>query len=465
MRFDPPGGGWDHLLVPGSGLTSPRALLSQVPRAEEKPVFRLDGVDEVLDALAAAGAAVVSGQLVAVADGAAVPIPDPADEPDPGGEKKFEALLDMGPSRWRCVRAEGEAWDAFVLRTTDAARQALARLGMGAAERAGGGEVFVDLAWVTEDEPRLFDLPAYLRGAYDRLGDTGRFNDLTVPLWEGLRVRWAGAADGSFYGAPADRVAAVPRDARYANVNGRARDLARLAELERLEHLEVWRSDDRALEVVGSLPGLRVLELPETRATNLDALAGLPALEVLSVGGNRLRDVSGLAKVASLRALWISVASLGHLDWAAPLTQLRSLFFTGGLTTLPTLAPLSGLGDLRHLVVGHVRIKDKSLRPLHALKALRTLEVPERFPLEEMAALAAALPNVQGIPRQAFVASEPGKVTAWCNVCGSTDVLQTIGMPVRVLCRACDDAKIRKYALKWEMVLSQEQARARGGSV
>jgi hypothetical protein len=48
----------------------------------------------------------------------------------------------------------------------------------------------------------------------------------------------------------------------------------------------------------------------------------------------------------------------------------------------------------------------------------------------------------------------------WCRKCGSTDVLLTIGSPVRTLCRACDDARIRQYAMKWELALSQEHARA-----
>ncbi|HEX6368661.1 MAG TPA: hypothetical protein VF006_07010 [Longimicrobium sp.] len=451
---------WNHLLVSGAELTGPRALLSEAPRADSKPVFPLDGVGEVLDALAAGGAAVVRGQLVSAADGRTVPLPDPV-EPDAAGLKKFASLLGFGPGAWDCTREAGEAWDAFVARTSAAARHAVERLGEGAVERAGGAEVFVDLAWVTEDETRMFQLPAYLARALARVPRTGRYYDWQPPIAEGVRVRYARAVPGSLYGTIAEKAADVPRDARYLSIEGKARDLSRLAELPHLEVLEVWRANDRAMRIVSQLAGLRTLVVHESRVATLDGLEQLPGLELFSFpGASSLRDPSALARIPTLRAVWMDVSGLRALDWAAGLTQLRSLFVTGGLDTVPTLTPLSGLTGLRHLVVGHLRVKDRSLRPLHALTGLETLRVPDRFPLEEMAALAAALPHTQGIPRQAFTWSEGPGIGGWCRKCGATDVLFTVGSPVRTLCRACDDGKIRQYAMKWELALSQEHARA-----
>jgi hypothetical protein len=460
MRSNPPHPRWRHLLIPGAELTAPRALLSGVPAAQRRPLFRLDSVGEVVDALEAGGAAVVCGQLVSVVDGRALPVPGPEERPWDGTEQ-FASLYGLGPSGWRCVRGRGEAWGAYVLRSAEVAREGIALLGRGAVERAGGGEVLVDLAPATADEPRLFQAPAYLRDALGRVGDTGRWSDVRLVPDEALRGTWAGPAAGSFYGPAAGSLADVPRDARFVRVDGRAKDLARLAELPRLEHLAITGGGDAALRVAGGLPGVRVLEVRDSRAASLDGLARMPALEVLWFEGTRARDASALATVEHLRALWIDVSPLGDLEWAAPLKRLRSLFFTGGLTTLPSLAPLSGLAGLRHLVVGHVRIKDRSLRPLHGLTGLETLEVPDRFPLEELAGLAAALPRVQGIPREAFVTTDGAALIGWCRACRSRDVVLTIGAPVRTLCRACDDAKIRRYALRWELALSQEHARAR----
>lgn len=459
MRLDPPNQRWNHLLVPGHELAGPRALLSDFPRAQAKPLFLLDTMEEALDAFEAGGAAVVAGALVTARGGGAVPV-EGVEEAAWNGTRQFADAFGFGPSGWRCVRTRGEGWDAFVGRAAEVAREALSLFGRNAADRADG-EVLVDLAWVTEDEPRLFHVPAYLREAHGRLPRTGRWGDTNPHPTETLRVVWTGAADGSFYGGAADAVAPIPPDARFARVNGRAKDLARLADLPHLEHLVVIGGDDRALAVVGGLAGVRVLEVSESRATTLDGLAAMPALEVLTFGGTRLKDASALARIEGLRALWMDVSPLRALDWAAPLTQLRSLFFTGGLTTLPTLAPLSGLADLRHLYVGHVRIKDRSLRPLQALSKLETLELPHAFPSAELAALAAALPKVRGIPREAFVTTDGSRLLGWCRACKSRDVVLTAGAPVRTLCRACDDAKIRKYALEWELALSQEHARAR----
>lgn len=459
MRLDPPNQRWNHLLAPGHELPGPRALLSDFPRAAPKPLFRLDTAGEVLDALHAGGAAVVAGALVTAKGGGALPV-EGVEEAAWNGTRQFADAFGYGPGGWRCVRTPGEAWDAFVARAAEVAREAVALLGRGAADHADG-EVFVDLAWVTEDEPRLFRVPAYLREAHARLAETGRWGETNLHPSEELRVTWAGAVDGSFYGGAADAVASIPPDARFARVNGRAKDLARLADLPHLEHLVVIGGDNNAVRVAGGLAGVRVLEVRESRAATLDGLAGMPALEVLTFGGTRLKDASALARLEGLRALWMDVSPLRALDWAAPLTQLRSLFFTGGLTTLPTLALLSALTELRHLVVGHVRIKDRSLRPLHPLRKLETLELPHAFPSTELAALAAALPEVRGIPREAFVTTDGSRLLGWCRACRSRDVVLTVGAPVRTLCRACDDARIRKYALQWELALSQEQARAR----
>lgn len=452
---------WSHLLVPGAELTGPRALLTEAPRTDTRPVFRLEGAGEVLDALQAGGAAIVRGQLVSAPSGAAVPVPDPEDEPEPGGAKKSASLLGSGPGTWDCAREDGERWDAFVARAAGVARNAVARLGEGAVARAGGAEVFVDLAIVTEDETRMFQLPAYLREALARVAGTGRFYDWWPHPAEGRRVRYARAVPGSLYGLIAEKAADVPLDARYLSIEGKARDLRRLPEMPQLETLEVWRANDAAMRIVGQLAGLRTLVVHESRIATLDALEPLPELEVFMFpGASSLRDPSALERIPTLRAVWMDVSGLRSLDWAARLTHIHGLFVTGGLTTLPTLAPLAALTGLRHLTVGHVRIRDKSLRPLHALTALETLEVPDRFALDEMAALAAALPRVQGIPRQAFTWSEGPGIAGWCRKCGATDVLFTVGSPVRALCRACDDAKIRQYAMKWELALSREHARA-----
>lgn len=450
-----------HLLAPGAELAGPRALLSEASREDTKAVFALHQAGDVLDALQAGGAAVVRGQLVSAAEGRAVAVPDPEGEPDPGGTKKFASLLGFGPGAWDCTREADEAWDAFVARAAGAARDEVARLGEGARARAGGADVFVDLAVVTEDETRLFTPPAYLRDALARVAQTGRFSDWRPSAAEERRARYACPVPGSFYGSIAERAADLPGDARFVRIEGKARDLARLAELPRLETLEVWRANEKAMGVIARLSGLRALVVRESRITTLDGVERLPELELFMFpGASSLRDPSALERIPTLRAVWMDVSGLRSVEWAARLTQLHSLFVTASLDTLPTLAPLSGLTGLRHLVVGHVRVKDKSLRPLHALTGLESLRVPDRFSLEEMAALAAALPRTSGIPRQAFAVSEGRGIRGWCRACGATDVLLTVGAPVRTLCRACDDARIRQYALRWELALSREHARA-----
>ena len=60
-----------------------------------------------------------------------------------------------------------------------------------------------------------------------------------------------------------------------------------------------------------------------------------------------------------------------------------------------SLAPLSALTRLEYLFLTALRSDDRSLRPLHALKALKGLECARHFPDAEFVALRSALPELQ----------------------------------------------------------------------
>ena len=436
MSFDR--GPLAQLLTPGAELRAPRALVGDAPaRAEPKPVWAPETVGAAIAALEAGGAAIVCGTLLArCADGAGT-----------------APLGDAFDPVWRCTRPPQEPWAEYVRRSAAAARDAIEGR-LGAAEREGIEYPFVDLAWTTADEPRLFDVPAYLREGIERVPETGGFFAGAPAQFEHLRVVWTAPAPGSFYAPAAPRVREIPAEARFARVDGRAKDIAALAERSDLEVLEVHYAGEAALAAAAALPRLRHLELSDLRSPTLDALRGHGTLATLRCApAGRLRDAPAVAELPALRALFLDVDGVRDLASLAGAAQLEALCFTGSLITLPSLAPLASLARLRHLWVGHVRVKDGSLRPLHGLAALETIELPERFTVEELAALSAALPRTAGLPDQPFVERSVIRRIG-CPRCRGHEVVETVGKPVRLLCRACDDAKLRKHALRWEMALA-----------
>jgi hypothetical protein len=90
---------------------------------------------------------------------------------------------------------------------------------------------------------------------------------------------------------------------------------------------------------------------------------------------------------------------LRSIDALAELRNLRIVFLAGGMyrpMRIPTLQPLSELEHLVKLSLSNVRVSNSSLRPLVNLHALRRLDLPLHFPLEEFAMLEQALPEATG---------------------------------------------------------------------
>jgi hypothetical protein len=76
---------------------------------------------------------------------------------------------------------------------------------------------------------------------------------------------------------------------------------------------------------------------------------------------------------------------------------LTNLSLTGGMwnkLSLKSIEPLSVLKELRSLDLGNIEIKDSnSILPLSSLVQLEKLNIPNRFPTEEIARLSVKLPN------------------------------------------------------------------------
>jgi len=193
----------------------------------------------------------------------------------------------------------------------------------------------------------------------------------------------------------------VPTDAEAVQISAKTRGLADLAARPRLRRVVARAFGDAELEHVGRIATLERLELAGPTSRDLRALRGLSQLRILNVSvAARLESLDGIEKLTQLQVVGIwRTPKLRSIDALAALHELRIVFLAGGMyrpMRIPSLQPLSGLDRLVKLSLSSVRVTGHSLRPLLTLNALRRLDLPLHFPLEEFAMLEQALPDATG---------------------------------------------------------------------
>jgi hypothetical protein len=422
-----------------------------------KPLWAWEDAFGAIDAMDAAGAAVVQGEILVLPEGgAAMQLPWEPWLPDP--------YMQVTPRtrRWWCPRKEDESWEAFVARAAAYAREWALAL---AARVTSEGAVHVDLAWATHDELALFDVPGGIQQARRRQVEQGG-GPWAWMYGFSMRPRSIGEpAPGSYFGDISSDLAEIPDDARYASFSSSGTNLDRLADLTSLEVLEGGESSPVVRALLPRLPRLRELSTTDVDMSSVEWLGALPKLEFAYVcAGSRLRDPRPLSELPSLRYLFLDADGLRSLSGFAGCTQLTSLHVHAG--SVDSLAPLGGLDNLRYLSVWTGRVADGSLAPLARLHGLRGLTItPGSFSVAELAGLAAALPVTAGPHLSPFIDPDAWLGKGECRRCGRKDVLVTAGKPRRVLCPACNSNAIQKHVIRWEILRSAAAAaRARSSA-
>jgi hypothetical protein len=246
----------------------------------------------------------------------------------------------------------------------------------------------------------------------------------------------------------------APRDARYLAISDATTDLELLARFERLEAVWVNGANTQTLASLIHAPRLRAISLQSTKVDSVAMLAGLAPLEHLSVcDGRRLSSVRELAGAPALRTLLLwNVPHFTDLESLGLMSHLIGLQLGGAMwrtQRLSTLAPLSHLARLRYLDLPATRAETDSLQPLAALTELRDLSLPNVYPIEQFAALAASLPNASGDCLRSH-----WRGTLACAACGSSRLLET-GRGGRFVCPQCAPERIAKRAAKFEELVSR----------
>jgi len=144
---------------------------------------------------------------------------------------------------------------------------------------------------------------------------------------------------------------------------------------------------------LANLRKLETLNLRSNQITNLVALTQLTKLRTLALTGNRINDLRPLAGLRQLKSLDLSQNKLTDLGPLTGLTNLESLHLQNNQIT--DLRPLANLRQLKVLSLQNNRVADRppmDLAPLARLTALTELhltnnQIIELNPLAELKGL------------------------------------------------------------------------------
>jgi hypothetical protein len=171
--------------------------------------------------------------------------------------------------------------------------------------------------------------------------------------------------------------------------------------LPNLKYLWLSGASSEACRIAGTIRSLRRLVVHDWRAPDLKHLSRLVELESLAIAGApRLKSLDGIGELADLQSLILSdCCGYTSLKPIQNLVGLRTLCLEGGFSTIlrvESFEPIGALKKLERLRLASVKVQDKSLRPLRALKMLRDVFINDLFSVAEMRGLAAALPLARG---------------------------------------------------------------------
>jgi hypothetical protein len=222
---------------------------------------------------------------------------------------------------------------------------------------------------------------------------------------------------------------------------------ARLPELQHLRRLILWSQvTPPVFEAACRIRGLESLQIKWSNLTSLEPLTALGQLRNLWIGSStRITAIEPLATLRELR--FLSIENFKLIQDFTPLEQLTSLetlWVTGSMWTrqyVGSLETFARMHWLRSLALDTKYVT--SLRPLAALKGLKSLDVGGKLPLEEYAWLAGKLPQTRCRWFAPWL-DVAGRGFNACERCKRDAKVLATGRGGGLMCRYCDEAKLRK---------------------
>jgi hypothetical protein len=150
---------------------------------------------------------------------------------------------------------------------------------------------------------------------------------------------------------------------------------------------------------LAAMTSLAALDIYGTRMTSLAPLASLPLARLRLTWAHQITDITPLGALGELEVL--TIGEMKRMHDFAPLARcraLRSLHIESGLWSnqkVESLAFLRDMPQLEELAFNYLTIPGDDLTPICALKGLKLLALPSKYPVREYARLAVCLPDTQ----------------------------------------------------------------------
>ena len=162
------------------------------------------------------------------------------------------------------------------------------------------------------------------------------------------------------------------RRLEYLNLsNSNLSDLTDLVGLVKLRELSVDNNLLTSLDALGGLFSLERINASANRIGNVDELRSLTGLKHLMLQSNRIRDLAAFSEMPALEELSLNRNRIDYLDGIEGAKHLRWLDISSNFY-IEDLSPLAGVPNLQSLWFTENDVAD--LRPLSGLNNLRRLE-------------------------------------------------------------------------------------------
>jgi hypothetical protein len=195
-------------------------------------------------------------------------------------------------------------------------------------------------------------------------------------------------------------LAAAPRDTLRLNVGKDTANLALLPQFTAVRVLAAREVPPPIMEAaLGAMKGLAELDIFGTRMTGLALLARLPLTRLRLVWAHQIDDLGPLGGLDRLETL--TIGDMKRARDFAPLARcrgLKALHLESGMWAnqkVDSLAFLAAMPQLEELSMNHLAVPGDDISPIGALKGLRFLNLPSKYPVREYARLAVCLPDTE----------------------------------------------------------------------
>lgn len=223
-----------------------------------------------------------------------------------------------------------------------------------------------------------------------------------------------------------------------------------LPELDKVEY--IWfssRATQELLNAVCEMKSLKGLYIKWSGIKSINNIVKAKSLRYLHIGSSpSLAPLEPLVQLPSIEWLELeNIRACSDLSFTSNLTNLKGLSIAGDGNSIKylkakTLEPLTALQNLYWLSLGTFIVEQDGLLPLAKLRKLKYLFISNKYLMEDVAALAGAMPDVEC---DLFDPVSGVYDFFTCKKCGERKMVLPTGKGKPWMCQSCDAKRIEKH--------------------